>query len=156
MLGYKLVKGVEKFLLHTCFIGKKEQVCKAMDETEQQLLQTLQQAGLDIAPNERLTDVAARELHMERGPYAGDGNFDHSVNFDDNHIMDMISFVLKDMMEAGDITCRCEKGKGDYEIIPTKDGFTVHCKQCNAARTVPCNSSLSAEAFLESTSLHLE
>ena len=140
----------------TCFIGKKEQVCKAMDETEQQLLQTLQQAGLDIAPNERLTDVAARELHMERGPYAGDGNFDHSVNFDDNHIMDMISFVLKDMMEAGDITCRCEKGKGDYEIIPTKDGFTVHCKHCNAARTVPCNSSLSAEAFLESTSLHLE
>lgn len=140
----------------TCFIGTNEKVCKAMDETEQQLLQTLQQAGLDVSEQDRLTDVAAREMQIEQGPFSGDGKFENNVNFDDNHIMDMIHFVLKDMMEAGDIVCRCEKGTGAYEILPAKEGFTVRCKRCGASRTVPCNSSLSASAFLESTCLYLE
>ena len=139
-----------------CFIGKKEKVCAAMDETEGQLLESLQQAGLDIEPGERLTDVAQRQLHVEKSPFEGDGTFDAEKNFDDNHIMDMVRFVIRDMIEGGDVSCRCPAGEGEYSFSLGSDGITVRCEKCGASRTVSCNSSLEANAFLESAKLVLE
>ena len=113
-----------------CFIGTKDDVCAAMRHTEQQILQTLEQAKGE--------------------------EFEHDLNFPDNHIFDLVNFVVRDLADEGKIFCGCAPGQGDYDLVPAADHVTVRCRNCGKSCEIPCNNSLFANAFLEYDSLTLK
>ena len=75
--------------------------------------------------------------------------------FSDLQILDIINFVIRDLQEAGEISCKCENGKSDYSVEVTGDGVKVQCKECGASAMIPVTSTLSANAFLHCEHLDL-
>jgi hypothetical protein len=91
-----------------------------------------------------------------------------------------VLFVIDDLDAEGKIYCRCHPDpalEGDkacvepsaaeetdgsdregsrYEAEITDDGIKLTCRICGASRVIPTDSMLSAHAFLNADSLHLE
>ena len=135
--------------LDVCFLGKKEAVMEALDESEKQILDLLKEAGYgDVTSLAEVTGLSDDDADEE----------DRDVNFTDNHIYDMVLFVVRDLEEEGKIRCRCtEQGDtGDYDIVCDRDRIFVTCKKCGARREIICNGSLATEAFLDADELVLE
>ena len=127
--------------LDLCFIGGEEAVSAALDEAGETLLSLLSESGYDPEHDGDEEDDTERD-----------------VNFTDNHIYDMVLFVVRDLQEEGKIRCRCtEQGEeGIYDVVYDRDRLFVVCEICGARREICCNGSLSTQAFLDSDALILE
>lgn len=133
--------------VNICFTGEMNLVKAELARTELELMDLLEEHGI--------TDFSA--LHGDEDTLG------------DPQVRDIVLFVINDLDEEGKIYCRCHK-EGDqrpeadaadpsesrYEAEITKDGVLVTCRECGASRLIPADSSLSAHAFLNSDSLHLE
>ena len=66
--------------------------------------------------------------------------------------------AVRELEEEGKIRCRCtETGDtGDYNVLCDRDRIIVSCKTCGAKREIPCNGSVSAQAFLDTDTLTLQ
>ena len=120
------------------FIGTEATVSAALDRSEKELNDLLKEMGLDS-----LDKIL--------------GDVDHTDEDDrpyDAMIYDTVMFVIKDLMESGDITCCCDDG--DYDVAVSDDHVKVFCRSCGAAKDIPTDSELAARAFLEATHLKLE
>lgn len=73
----------------------------------------------------------------------------------DPQILDIVSFVIRDLDEAGEIKCKCEDGEGCYEVDVTGESIVVRCSECGASAIIPVSSTITANAFLECTHLEL-
>ena len=147
-----------------CFIGKQDAVMQALDASEKELLAMLKDAG--YGEMDSLAEFADTYPAEGDTPDAENGDVDSSddydedddVNFTDNHIYDMVLFVVRDLEEEGKIRCRCTEAgeKGDYDVVCDRDRIYVTCKTCGARREILCNGSMSTQAFLEADRLVLE
>ncbi|MCI8610862.1 MAG: hypothetical protein HFE66_02935 [Clostridiales bacterium] len=118
-----------------CFLGKEQAVNEATKQSDQELEELLGEAGY-------AEFTAAREKS------------DTEI-FSDLQILDIIHFVVRDLQEAGEISCKCEGGTSDYTVEVTHDGVRVQCKKCGASTIIPVTSTLSANAFLHCEHLEL-
>ena len=135
--------GKEIFLLpcpysdvNICFIGDMNRVKAELSKTELELLDMLEKSGIE---------GGFEALHAA----------DEAEILPDPQIYDIIMFVIKDLEEEGKIYCRCENGEGEYEAEILDYGIKVSCKKCGASQTIPTDSLLAANAFLNADSLHL-
>ena len=115
---------------------------------------------LDMLEEHGITDFSA--LHGDE------------QDLSDPQILDIVLFVIDDLDAEGKIYCRChpdpamdaptktyeewtgDEGESRYEAAITDDGIVLTCHHCGASRTIPTDSMLSAHAFLNADSLHLE
>jgi hypothetical protein len=95
----------------------------------------------------------------------------------DPQILDIVLFVIDDLDAEGKIFCCCHPDpaltdsalsapdtdfpalsdeESRYEAEITDDGIKLTCRICGASRVIPTDSMLSAHAFLNADSLHLE
>lgn len=96
----------------------------------------------------------------------------------DPQILDIILFVIDDLDAEGKIYCRCNpdpatgEAKGTdsderdqeesrsqesrYEAEITDEGIKLTCRECGASTVIPTDSMLSAHAFLNADSVHLQ
>ena len=119
-----------------CFIGSEEQVeaaCKASDE---ELLELMGESDYSDFS-------AARESGKEEF-------------LSDPQILDIVNFVIRDLDEAGEISCKCPPDEGCYSVDVTSDGITVSCENCGAKALIPVSSTISANAFLSCEHLDLK
>ncbi len=116
----------------TVFIGELNHVKAEISRTELELLDAMSENGI-----ESFEDLQKKE------------------NFIDTQIVENVIFVAKDLYDEGKIRCKCEEN-GEYEIEVNEDGVRVSCAVCGASRTIPCDSYLAAEAFIEAEELILE
>ena len=125
--------------INICVTGEENNVKAELARTELQLLDLLEQSGLE--------------------------NFDAfhgEQTLTDPQIMDIIMFVLNDLDSEGKIYCKCDHGEYDsdsedrYEAEVLPEGIKVTCKRCGASKTIPSNSLISANEFLNAESLTLE
>lgn len=104
-------------------------------------------------------DAADRELMELMGEDGYDSFFDLKKDgeqvFTDPQILDIVNFVIRDLDEAGEITCRCPEDEGCYSVEVTGDGVTVKCERCGAMANIPVTSTMSAQAFLNCEHLEL-
>ncbi|MCQ2431213.1 MAG: hypothetical protein MJ175_01280 [Clostridia bacterium] len=139
-----------------CFIGEKDAVINALNESEKELLSMIREAGYTDV--ESLSDVLS--MQNDRADDDGDEDEDdrYDPNFTDNHIYDMVLYVIRELEEDGKIFCRCtEHGdEGDYDIICDRDEIYVSCKKCGARKAIRCNGALATQAFLDTDALYLE
>ena len=138
--------------INICFTGEINRVKAELARTELELLDMLEENGI--------TDFSA--LH-------GDER-----DLGDPQILDIVLFVIDDLDAEGKIYCRChpdpayppadtgelfetwDETESRYEAEVTDDGIKLTCLSCGASRTIPTDSMLSAHAFLNADSLHLE
>ncbi len=141
--------------INICMTGETNQVKAELARTELELLDILEENGI--------TDFSA--LHGDE------------KDLGDPQIMDIVMFVINDLDAEGKIFCRChpelpriplrtpddasddtvsDSEESRYEAEVTDDGIRVSCRSCGAARMIPTDSMLSAHAFLNADSLHLE
>jgi hypothetical protein len=144
--------------INICFTGEMNRVKAELARTELELLDMLEENGI--------TDFSA--LHGDE------------KDLGDPQILDIVLFVIDDLDAEGKIYCRChpdpalegdkacvepsaaEENDGSdregsrYEAEITDDGIKLTCRICGASRIIPTDSMLSAHAFLNADSLHLE
>ncbi len=137
-----------------CFIGHKDEVLDALDRSEQQIIDILHEAGYtDIRS---LADV----MQMRGAEDTEDDEEDvlYDPNFTDNHIYDMVLFVVRELEADDKIYCRCtDSGKqGAYDIVCDRDEIFVTCRNCGARKAIRCNGSIATQAFLETDALRLD
>ncbi len=138
--------------INICFTGEMNRVKAELARTELELLDMLEENGI--------TDFSA--LHGDE------------KDLGDPQILDIVLFVIDDLDAEGKIYCHChpDPALGDtasaadygewneeesrYEAEITDDGIKLTCRLCGASRVIPTDSMLSAHAFLNADSLHLE
>lgn len=77
--------------------------------------------------------------------------------FHDPQVLEIVTYVLRELDEEGKIHCRCPEGEeGDYEVEILEDSIRVTCKKCGAAKSLPSDSVIAANDFLYTDSLELE
>ncbi|MBE6530922.1 MAG: hypothetical protein E7679_02365 [Ruminococcaceae bacterium] len=125
--------------INICMTGEQNKVKAELARTELELLDMLQENGLDNF------DI----FHGEQ-------------TLTDPQILDIILFVINDLDAEGKIYCKCktdpsaEGAEGNYEVEMTPEGIKVSCKNCGAQKTIPSNSLINAHEFLNCDSLTLE
>lgn len=150
--------------INICVTGDTNLVKAELARTELALLDLLEEYGV--------TDFSV--LHGDE------------KDLGDPQVRDIVMFVINDLDAEGKIYCRCHpdpaldpeapriplrtpkdqptSGGADgadaedsrLQAEMTEDGIRVSCRICGAARTLPTDSMLSAHAFLNADSLHLE
>ena len=120
------------------FIGTEKAVSEALDKSEKELLELLNRIGID----------SLEALH---------GDLDRMDDDDepcDPSIYDAVMFVIRDLIEGGDVSCCCDDG--DYDVAVSDDHVKVFCRSCGATKDIPTDSELAAQAFMGTTHLKLE
>ena len=142
--------------INIAFMGEMNQVKAELARTELELLDMLEENGI--------TDFSA--LHGDE------------KDLPDPQILDIILFVIDDLDAEGKIYCRChpdpaegkmsdtDYGEGNeeestsqesrYEAEITEEGIKLTCRICGASTVIPTDSMLSAHAFLNADSVHLQ
>ena len=139
--------------INIAFTGEMNTVKAELARTELELLDMLEENGI--------TDFSS--LHGDE------------QDLPDPQILDIILFVIDDLDAEGKIYCRCrpapalgqsesvEEGESEgdtkesrFEAEVTDEGIKLTCRVCGASRVIPTDSMLSAHAFLNADSLHLE
>ncbi|MBE6588165.1 MAG: hypothetical protein E7647_07110 [Ruminococcaceae bacterium] len=118
------------------FLGKSEAVLKAEEESDAELGRLIEEAG-------------------GHNPFGRKKEEEESV-FSDPQILEIVNFVIRDLDEAGEISCRCPEYEGSYTVEVTGEGVCVTCENCGAKKIVPVTSTISAQAFLDCDHLELE
>ena len=117
-----------------CFIGKKENVDKSIEASNQEL-----NALLNGADFTALTDPRPK-----------------NDLFNDPQILDIVMYVINELQAEGEICCRCPEGEhGEYMIDILEDHVHLACKKCGASTDIPADSIVSANAFLHCTHIDL-
>ncbi len=117
-----------------CFVGKKEQVMPALEQSSKEL-------------EKLLGGVSVSDLAEHRG---GEGMFS------DPQIMDIVMYVIHELQAEEEITCRCEGGHGHYSVEIRDDCVRISCADCGAKTDIPTDSIVSANAFLHCTHIDLQ
>lgn len=118
-----------------CFMGNPDKVAEATKASDAELMEILGEAGYDGFSDLR-----------------GDGE----EIFSDPQILDIVNFVIRDLDESGEISCRCPEDEGCYTVEVTSEGVRVKCENCGAVADIPVTSTLSAQAFLNCEHLELK
>ncbi len=142
--------------INIAFMGEMNQVKAELARTELELLDMLEENGI--------TDFSA--LHGDE------------KDLPDPQILDIILFVIDDLDAEGKIYCRCHPDPAEgkvsdtdygewneeespsqesrYEAEITEEGIKLTCRICGASTVIPTDSMLSAHAFLNADSVHLQ
>jgi ribosomal protein S14 len=117
------------------FVGSKGAVLKA----------------IELSDNELRSIIDENELSGVREANEGDDLYG------DEHIRDMILFVLGDLAEENHIHCDCPDGEGDFLVDQTRDSVRISCKKCGAFKDISCaGTSLDSQALFDCTHLYLQ
>ncbi len=137
--------------INICFTGEMNQVKAELARTELELLDMLEENGI--------TDFSA--LHGDE------------QDLGDPQVLDIVLFVIDDLDAEGKIYCHChpdpamgedhaaghpawDESESRYEAALTEEGIRLTCRNCGASRIIPTDSMLSAHAFLNADSVHLD
>jgi hypothetical protein len=117
-------------------MGNMDHVKAELSRTELELLDLLEENGID-------------NFEVFRK------NSDEELT--DPQILEIITYVIKEFDEEGNIECLCPPDtEGDYEIEFCADGVLVSCKKCGASKLISASSLIDAHNFLTSDKLILK
>ena len=124
--------------INIAMMGEINHVRAELSRTELELLDLLEKSGI----------ADFNSLHG-----------DDSSDLGDPQVLDIIKYVITELDEEGRISCRCPEDSEEerhYEIEVLDEAVKISCKDCGASRTIPTNSLIAANDFLNIDSLELE
>ena len=121
--------------LDIAFIGTKELVDRATEESAEALSRLIASIGAEDLP-----DIQPMDLNDED-------------TLPDAAVYDIIRFVVKDLEAEGTIDCPCHSGNYDLRYAP--GGIEAVCHECGATYLFRCESPSIAEEYLNTESIKL-
>ena len=120
--------------INIVMMGDVNNVKAELARTELQLLDMLEESGV-----QSLEDFRAEQT------------------ISDPQVMEIVTYVIKELDEEGKIFCKCESGEqGDYELEFLRDSIRLGCKKCGASKQFFTQSLIDAHEFLNADSIELE
>lgn len=116
-----------------CFIGKNDKVQEAMQNSERELLDMLEDTDIET-------------LTKNRG---------ENIELSDPQIFDIVMYVVHELADEGKVKCKCTDD-GEYEVEIHDEHLTVVCRKCGASIDIATNSITSATDFLGADELVLK
>lgn len=126
------------------FIGTKDEVIKASEKADEEFIRLLSEAGVE----DFATFADAKEMDDEQ----------NDLNIPDSELQSIIHFMLCELEDEGNISCRCGKAKGHYQfkfVGEKLDNVLIYCEECSASISVPITDVAQAHAFLNTENLKL-
>ncbi len=115
-----------------CFTGKQDEVKEALERSEQELVELFKSLDIDDP-----------------------SSLGHSEEYlPDAQIHDIILFVLHELEADGKVSCPCNVGPYDIEVLP--DAIRIFCRDCGAEKILPITSPSQAQEFLFCDSIELK
>ncbi len=122
-----------------CFIGAKDRILEALEESTKELQAMLEEAGIE-------------DFSAFRGGEEGDTRYE----FDDPQIEDIVRFMLCELRDEEAIHCRCSHpAESDYGFDFIGEDLRVFCRTCGSFIRIPMTSLDAAKQFLELSDLTL-
>ena len=118
-----------------CFSGSKGAVLKALEESDEEIA-------------ELIDDTELAKIYEQNSA-------DEDRRYSDEHIRDMILFVLGDLCEEKKIICDCGEGEGDFLVENDAGNVRISCKKCGCAREFSCMESLETRTLFDAAELKL-
>ncbi|MBQ9117480.1 MAG: hypothetical protein IJY04_10685 [Clostridia bacterium] len=125
-------------------IGDKDAVKAAAEEADKEFLQLLKESVVE-----------------EFGEFAEAKEADdliHGEEIADPQMQSVVHFMLCELEDEGNISCKCGRACGKYEFKFVGDRMSsvlIYCEKCAASVTVPLFDTVSAEEFLQIDKLTL-
>lgn len=118
-----------------CFSGSKGAVLKAVEESDKRL-------------SELIDDTELAQIYEQN-------QSDEENLYNDEHVRDMILFVLGDLCEEGKIFCDCSDG-GDFLVENEIGKVRIMCKKCGKRREFFCSENMETRALFDATHIKLD
>ena len=148
------------------FVGGLEEVEKALDENEKEIVRILKESGID--GYESFASVFGIDPDEDFEPYRPDNEEDEQDGDDRRHdadpvLFDAVMFGIKSLLEEGQVECLCppieecasEDEMPDYDIAVSDDHVKLFCRRCGASVDLPIDDPSFARRFLEADHLKL-
>ena len=119
-----------------CFSGAKGAVLKATEEADKRLA-------------ELIDDTELAEIYAQNQGLAEEENL-----YSDEHVRDMILFVLGDLCEDGKIECDCREG-GDFLVENEVGKVRIMCKKCGKRREYFCSENMETRDLFDAVKIKL-
>ena len=119
-----------------CFAGSKGAVLKAAEESDKRLA--------EIIDDTELAEIYAQNMALE----------DDERLYSDEHVRDMILFVLGDLCEEGKIECDCREG-GDFLVENEIGKVRIMCKKCGKRREYFCSENMETRDLFDAVKIKL-
>ncbi len=120
--------------LNICFIGNKEKVFEAIENSDKELAEMIGEYSL--------SDLGSMSPSEES-------------SITDAQVSDLVRFMLVEMQDENSIYCNCEDNSGEYDFTITDSNVEVFCTKCGAKKHFELNSIQKANDFLNLVSLDL-
>lgn len=127
-----------------CLIGDEERVKAAADEADRGFADMLREAGVeqfgDFAEAKEADDLIQRE------------------QIADPELQSAVHFMLCELEDEGNISCKCGRACGKYEFKFVGDRMSsvlIYCEKCSASVSVPMFDPISVEELLQTETLTL-
>ena len=117
-----------------CFAGSKGAVLKAIEEADKQLSSLIDDTELE--------QIYEQNRSEDEGLY------------NDEHVRDMILFVLGDLFEEGKIECDCHDG-GSFIVENEVGKVRIMCKHCGKRREYFCSENMETRDLFEADKIKL-
>ncbi len=127
-----------------CFIGDKDRVKAAADDADREFAELLRESGVE-----------------EFGDFAEAKEADDRIQGEqiaDPNLQSVVHFMLCELEDEGNISCKCGKACGKYEFKFVGDRMSsvlIYCEKCSASVSVPMFDPVSVEEFLQTETLTL-
>ena len=120
-----------------CFSGSKGAVLKAEEESDKRLA-------------ELIDDTELAEIYAQNQSVDEDERL-----YNDEHVRDMILFVLGDLCEEGKIECDCCEG-GDFLVENEIGKVRIMCKKCGKRAEYFCSENMETRALFVAVKIKLD
>ena len=117
------------------FSGTKGEVLKAIEEADRDLAELIDDTEL------------AQIYEQNRGE-------EDEMLYNDEHVRDMILFVLGDLCEEGKIECDCKDG-GDFLVDNEIGKVRIMCKKCGKRREYFCTENMETRDLFDAVKIKL-
>lgn len=127
-----------------CLIGDKDKVKAAADEADKEFVALLKESGVDD-----FVEFAAAKEEDDRI---------HGEEIADPQLQSVVHFMLYELEDEGNISCKCGKACGKYEfkfVGNRMSSVLIYCEKCAASVSIPMFDPVSVDEFLQTDKLTL-
>lgn len=128
--------------LDICFMGGREAVMKAAEDSDKALLQMMKGYGLDDFNQLRGNDLITDDDYFDSATLSG-----------------LARFLLCELADEGKVVCRCEHPEPDQydmELLgDTENSVRFFCKKCGASAVYPAQELFYGDGSIKTEKLYL-
>lgn len=136
------------------FVGKEEKVNKAIEDADKILNEMIDEDGLCDEEDCDCCEHDGEDYDCDCEECEGKSVLDDPEN------LNIITYVLSDLIESGSLYCGCpgfsEPEEGQYEISANEEYVTVACKKCGCSTDIRLMGESDKEYISSLTELELE